>query len=261
MKIKLSPILKKGKAIYLAYDQGFEHGPIDFNDKNIDPDYIFNIALKGKYNGIIVHKGIAEKYYTKKYKKIPLIVKLNGKTKLLKGEPLSTQLCTVNEAKKLGAKAVGYTIYVGSAYSQKMFQEFENIQREAHKIGIPVIAWMYPRGKAVKKPQSREIQAYAARLGLELGADMIKMHISNNMKDFKWLVKSAGKVKVFVAGGPKASTNKLLENTYNYMKNGAYGIAIGRNIWQYKEPLKITKALKEIIFNNKTPKQAMKYLK
>ena len=253
--------MKKGKAIYLAYDQGFEHGPIDFDGKNVNPEYIFEIALKGGYNGIIVHKGIAEKYYIKKYRKIPLIIKLNGKTRLQKGDQISTQICTVKEAKRLGAKAVGYTIYVGSSHEQKMFQEFENIHREAHKVGMPVIAWMYPRGKAVKNPQSREMQAYAARLGLELGADMIKMHVSDNMEDFKWLIKSAGKTKVFVAGGSKVSnTNKLLENTFNYMKNGASGIAIGRNIWQHKEPLKITKALKEIIFNNKTPKQAIKFL-
>lgn len=262
MKIRLDAILRKGKAIYLAYDQGFEHGPTDFNDKNIDPNYILKIALKGKYNGVILHKGIAEKYYSKKYSKVPLILKLNGKTRILKGEPLSTQLCTIKEAIKLKAKAVGYTIYVGSTYEQKMFREFEKIQREAHNFGLPVIAWMYPRGKTVKNPTSKEMQAYAARIGLELGADIIKMHVSENINDFKWLIKAAGKTKVFVAGGPKISNiGKLMENTYNYMNAGASGIAIGRNVWQHKEPLKITKALKLIIFENKTPAFAKKYLK
>ncbi|MEA3378658.1 MAG: fructose-bisphosphate aldolase, partial [Nanoarchaeota archaeon] len=79
--------MKKGKSLLLAYDQGLEHGPTDFNDKNIDPDYIMDIAIKGKFNGIILQKGIAEKYYQGK---IPLILKLNGKTKFLKGDPLST---------------------------------------------------------------------------------------------------------------------------------------------------------------------------
>ena len=44
------------------------------------------------------------------------------------------------------------------------------------------------------------------------------------------------------------------------MQAGASGIAIGRNIWQHKNPLKITKALKSIIFNHKTPKEAKGYL-
>ena len=55
----------------------------------------------------------------------PLIVKLNGKTSFHKGEePLSLQLCTVDKAIQLGAKAVGYTIYVGSEHEEKMMQEF-----------------------------------------------------------------------------------------------------------------------------------------
>ena len=129
-KINLNKVFEKGKAMYLAYDQGLEHGPsVDFNDKNIDPLYIIEIAKNAGYNGLIVGKGIAEKYNKEiKKSKVPLIVKLNGKTKLFKGEPISLQLCSVKEAIKLGAKAVGYTIYVGSAYESKMLKEFERIE-------------------------------------------------------------------------------------------------------------------------------------
>ena len=122
-------ILRKGKALFLAYDQGLEHGPTDFNDKNVDPNYIIEIAKKGKYTGIIFQKGIAKKYKKEiTASKVPLIVKLNGKTNLVKGEPISRQLCTVREAVKLGAAAVGYTIYIGSQRESIMMQEFEKIQ-------------------------------------------------------------------------------------------------------------------------------------
>jgi len=84
----MNNFLRDGKGMLLAYDQGFEHGPsADFNDKNIDPNYILDIAAKGDFTGLVLHKGIAEKYYTGK---VPLIVKLNGKTSLPKGEPVST---------------------------------------------------------------------------------------------------------------------------------------------------------------------------
>ena len=95
--------------MYLAYDQGLEHGPVDFNDVNVDPAFIMKLAKEGGYNGVIFQKGIAEKYYDKS---VPLIVKLNGKTNLVKEEPYSPQLCSVKEAIELGASAVGYTIYV-----------------------------------------------------------------------------------------------------------------------------------------------------
>ena len=126
--VKLNSILRKGKGMFLAYDQGMEHGPVEFNDKNVSPESIIEIAKKGKYTGIIVGKGIAEKYQKEIMKSgVPLIIKLNGKTNLYRGEPMSEQLCTVKEALALNAKAVGYTIYLGSAYEHQMLKEFENI--------------------------------------------------------------------------------------------------------------------------------------
>ena len=76
--ISLKKITKKGKALFLAYDQGLEHGPTDFDDKNVDPNYIIEIAKKGKYTALIFQKGIAEKYGKEiKKSKVPLIIKLN----------------------------------------------------------------------------------------------------------------------------------------------------------------------------------------
>lgn len=251
----------KNRVLFLAYDQGLEHGPSDFNDKNIDPKYVLNIAEKGRYTGIIFQKGIAEKYYNKKKNKTPLILKLNGKTQLLKGDPFSPTLCTVKEAIKLKAKAVGYTIYPGSIHEAKMFKEFEKIEKEAHENNLPVIAWMYPRGKSIKNELDKNILAYSARIGLELGADIIKMKYNNNPTDLKWIVKSAGKTKVVISGGAKKDPKELLKQTKDIISAGAVGLAVGRNIWQYKEPLKITKALKSIIFKNKSVNEAIKYLK
>ncbi|MEM0465371.1 MAG: fructose-bisphosphate aldolase [Candidatus Pacearchaeota archaeon] len=249
MKTNLDKITTKGKALFLAYDQGLEHGPTDFNDKNVDPNYIINIAKKGKYNAVIFQKGISEKYNQEiKKSKIPLIVKLNGKTNLSNGEPLSRQLCTVDEAIKLGAVAVGYTIYIGSEYENIMLQEFENIEREAHKFKLPVIAWIYPRGKSVKNKNSRELMAYSARVGLEIGADIIKLQYNGNSDDLKWAVKSAGKTKIVIAGGVKSEEKILLKQVKEIMDSGAIGLAIGRNIWQSEKPLEITKKIKKIIW-------------
>lgn len=251
-QVNLSKLTTKGKALFLAYDQGLEHGPSDFNDKNVDPKYIIDIAKKGKYNGIVFQKGIAEKYNKEiKASKVPLIIKLNGKTNLFKGEPISRQLCTVDEAVKLGAKAVGYTIYIGSDYEDEQFQEFENIQREAHKKNLPVIVWMYPRGKSVEKKKPEELMVYAARIALEIGADIVKLQYIGKEKDLKWAVKSAGKTKVVVAGGTKKGEKELLTQIKEIMDAGCIGLAIGRNVWQHPKPLEITKKIKEIVFGGK----------
>jgi fructose-bisphosphate aldolase, class I len=241
-------LMTRGKTMMLAYDQGLEHGPTDFNDKNADPKFIMDIANKGKYNAVIFQKGIAEKYYIGK---VPLIVKLNGRTRLWKGEPISTQICSVKEAKDLGAKGVGYTIYIGSKHEPQMLKEFGKIEEEAHEKGMAVIAWMYPRGQAVKNDMSREILSYAARAGLELGADMIKIKFNGNASDLKWMVKVAGKSKIVIAGGAKKTDKEFLEEVNTMMKCGASGIAVGRNVWQNENPMKMSKDLKKIIFSGK----------
>jgi len=245
---KLSKITTGGKAIYLAYDHGIEHGPIDLKGKSIDPNYILDMAVKGGYNAIVLQKGVAEKYYPAYRDKISLIVKLNGKTRLVGGEPMSSQVCSVTEAVELGASAVGYTIYLGSQHEAAMLKEFGQIEEKADQHNLSVIGWMYPRGKAIKDDDSPEITAYAARVGLELGADIVKIKYCGSQECFAKAVKAAGKTKVVLSGGPKVSDEEFLEVIKNIMAAGAIGVAVGRNVWQKENPLEITQKIKEIIF-------------
>ncbi len=249
MKPNLSKISRKGKFFFLAYDQGIEHGPTDFNDKNVDPKYVIEIAKKGKFTGVIFQKGVAEKYGKElKKSKVPLVLKLNGKTNLVEGDPISAQIATVDEAIKLGASAVGFTIYIGSIHEEEMMEEFSKIEKEAHEKKIPVVVWIYPRGKSVKRKKETDLMAYATRVGLEIGADVIKIHPVGKLKDLAWAVKSAGKAKVVAAGGLKKNEKGLLGQVRNYVKAGFSGMAIGRNVWQSKEPLKIAEKIKKIIW-------------
>lgn len=257
MRINISKLLRKNKSLLLAYDQGLEHGPRDLNEKTVDPKYIFDIALEGLYDGIIVQNGIAEKYYNKYYRDIPLIVKLNGKTSLTNIAPISRQLCSVDRAIKIGAVAVGYTIYTGSPNEPEIFKEFSKVVEDAHDYGIPVIAWMYPRGPGIDE-NNTDILAYSARVGLELGADMLKMKYNNDFEGFKWVVKCAAGAKVLVAGGDKVDEQHFLQKSEEIMKTGVIGMAVGRNVWQHNYPLAVTKALRAIVYDGLTSQEAEK---
>jgi class I fructose-bisphosphate aldolase len=257
--INLDKILQDGKAIYLAYDHGMEHGPIEFDDaaEAIDPNYILKIAADGDYNGVILHKGTAEKYYSllgaDERKTLPLIVKLNGKTNIPDLEPYSSMICTVEEAIELGASAVGYTIYLGSEHESTMLWEFGRIVEDAHQAGIPAIAWVYPRGKWVKEKYESdtnpEIVAYGARVALELGADIAKIKYTGDRKSFAHVVKSAGRCKVVLSGGAKTDDPKeFLQVMKDVMAAGGAGVAVGRNVWKAKDPFKVTNDLKKIVF-------------
>ncbi len=259
MKPTMIPFLLKGKGILLAYDQGLEHGPSkDFNEKSVDPAYILEIAEKGNFTGIIFQKGVAEKYYDGK---IPLIIKVNGKTSLPKGEPIASQICSVKQARALGAKAVGYTIYLGSAHENLMLHEFGRIQQEAHELGLAAVAWIYPRGEAVANDTAPEIVAYAARAGLEAGADAVKIKYTGDPDTFRWAVRSAGAARVFMSGGPKAPTDEaFLTQVKGAIDAGASGLAVGRNVWQHERPLEMAAALREIILNGQSVETALKKL-
>ena len=244
---RMAPFLKEGRSMLLAYDQGLEHGPSkDFNDRNADPAYIMDIAAKGKFNGVVFQKGTAERFYDGR---VPLIVKVNGKTALPKGEPISKQVCSVEQAVSLGAKAVGYTIYLGSGFESDMLAEFGRIQEDAHRRGIAAIAWIYPRGAAVQNDTSKEIVAYAARTGLELGADAVKIKYTGDPASFSWAVKSAAGVRVFMSGGPKAPTDEdFLRQVAGVIEAGGTGLAVGRNVWQNEDPLGMAEKLRKVIF-------------
>jgi fructose-bisphosphate aldolase, class I len=249
---RMSQFLTKGRSMLLAYDQGLEHGPsADFDDKNVDPKVIMEIASKGRFNGVVFQKGVAERFYDGR---VPLIVKLNGKTSLPGGEPVSKQVCSVEQALDLGAKGVGYTIYLGSARESEMLAEFGAIQEQAHRRGVPAIAWVYPRGASVKDDTSKEIVAYAARAGLELGADAVKIKYTGDPASFSWAVKAAAGAHVYMSGGPKAPTDEaFLAQVKGVVDAGGTGVAVGRNVWQNEDPLAISEKIRRVVFEGWNP--------
>lgn len=249
--VDLGVITKNGKCLLLAYDQGMEHGPTDFNDANVDPEYICKIAREAQvFTGIVFGAGVAEKYYTPDLP--PLVLKLNGKTGFHKGEePVSLQLTSVDRAIELGAKAVGYTVYVGSEHEEEMMKELAQIVGEAHTKNLPVVAWMYPRGKHVEgKETDKDVVAYGARIGLELGADIVKLPYTGSVESFVWVVKSAGKTGVLAQGGAKKEEGEFLKEASDIIQAGAMGMAVGRNIWQSADPVGLSKKLADVIFKS-----------
>ena len=249
---RMAPFLRDGRSMLLAYDQGLEHGPSkDFDDRNVDPAFIMDVAAKGGFNGVVFQKGTAERYYDGR---VPLIVKLNGKSALPQGEPISRQVCSVDHALSLGAKGVGYTIYIGSAHEAEMLAEFGRIQEEAHRRNVPAIAWIYPRGAGVASDTSKEIVAYAARAGLELGADAVKIKYTGDSTSFAWAVKAAAGARVFMSGGPKTSTDvAFLQQVKGVLDAGGTGVAVGRNVWQHPDPLKMAELLRKTVFERAAP--------
>jgi len=265
-----------GKTMLLPIDQGLEHGPVDFvtNPQASNPEYQIKIAIEGGYSGIVMHIGLAEKYLSSYSGLLPLILKINGKTNIPpEDEAFSPLTARVEDAVRLGAEAIGYTLYVGSPRQDDDFKQFMEVRREAERYGMPVIVWAYPRGRYVEaKGGKNSLYAvdYAARVAVELGADVIKLNMPVldparahelpspynkwvlEMSEFdamKKVIETAGKVPVIVAGGEKVNDAELLEKARIAVEAGARGFIFGRNIWQrrFSDALEISKKLRQIL--------------
>lgn len=260
MVANIDRILQGKKGMILSLDQGLERGPKIFDLHSIDPEYALNIALEGDYTGVVLHPGVAEKYYINSYRDVPLICKLNGRSMLSHMNPLAKMTCSVDRAIKLGADAVGFTIYDGSASEPDMFEQFGQVVDDAHDYGIPVVAWMYPRGEGVKgHEEDSDVVAYAARIGLELGADFVKLKYNHNPSGFGWACKAAGRTKVLMADAHFGSNKDILNSVHECMQAGATGVAFGRTIWQHPRPFSLTRALHGLVYKNKKPEDVMKF--
>jgi class I fructose-bisphosphate aldolase len=264
--------LRNGTALFLPYDQGLEHGPRDFfaNPVAADPRYIVKLALEGGFNGIAIQIGLAEKFYWDYAGEIPLVLKLNGKTDIPPdAEALSPLHASVADAVRLGADAVGYTLYVGTPAHEQDFAQLRQVRQDAHALGMPLIVWAYPRGAAVESKGGKDsfyAVDYAARVASELGADVVKVNFPHPEKrsgvktpyDQKQVttheaiaavVRSANRTLLLVSGGSKAGDDAMLEKARESMEAGATGLIFGRNIWQrrHDESLRLAERLREIL--------------
>jgi class I fructose-bisphosphate aldolase len=225
----------RGRFAFLAYDQGLEHGPEDFrpNPEAASPRFILELARDWSYTAVVFQQGVALAA-RELCPEVPRLIKLNGKAALAKGEPYSPLLCPVEYAvKALRAVAVGYTIFLGSEHEARMLAEFAQVVRDAEALGVPTVAWVYPRGKAVASDTAPEIVAYAARVAFELGADVAKVKWSGSVESFRWVCASAVTTKVVLSGGVLTeSPADFLAVVDGVMRAGGAGVAVGRNVWQ-----------------------------
>lgn len=263
--------LGNGTALFLPYDQGLEHGPRDFaaNPAAADPRYILRLAVEGGFNGVAVQIGVAEKFCWDYAGEVPLILKLNGKTDILPDtEPLSPLHAGVEDAVRLGADAVGYTLYVGTPAAESDFAQLRRVREDAHRLGLPLIVWAYPRGSAVEAKGGKDSfyqVEYAARTASELGADLVKVNFPqpdrragvpkaydremSTQEAIAAVVRSAGRTLVLFSGGEKAGDEEMLERAREAMEAGATGLIFGRNVWQreHDESLRFVARLREIM--------------
>jgi len=253
--VRLNRISKLGKMLCVPMDHGFSTGPLKGLD-NIN-ETILKIQSGGA-SAVLVHKGII--------RNLPfptamgMIMHMSGSTSHSLAPNRKVKVASVSEAVRLGADAVSVHINVGSKEEPEMLRDLGNTADECDEWQMPLIAMMYPRGEKIKNPNDPEIVAHVARLGAELGADIIKTVYTGDVESFRKVVKGCP-VPIIIAGGPKSDNDRdLLIMTKEAMDAGAFGVAYGRSVFQHLNPSAIVRALGQIIYEDAKVAEALKVI-
>ena len=122
---------------------------------------------------------------------------------------------------------------------------------------MPLLAMVYPRGRGIKNEYDTKVVKHAARLGAELGADLVKVSYTGSPESFREVVEGCF-VPVVIAGGPKMETDKdILTMVKGSIEAGGAGVSIGRNAFQHQKPSLIVKAIAGIVHKNATVEEAL----
>lgn len=259
-----------GTTLILPYDQFIEHDNrhVDPNPKAADPDYICKLAEEGGYNAVAIHYGLAKRYWTKLAGSVPLLLKINGKTSIPdQSRPLSVPTSFVEDAVRLGAMGVGYTMYYGSPRQDEDLPQLALVREECDRYGMPLVVWAYPRGTDVEEKGGKDCSYMvesAVRMAVEMGASVIKANLpvptkaedyfDNNgvpgyykdvekellalpAKKQKWerakrVVDAAQGVPILFSGGSEIGDEDLFENAQACIDAGCFGFIFGRNMWK-----------------------------
>jgi len=252
---RLNRIFKNdGRTVIVPMDHGVTLGPVQ---GLVNMKETVEKLAKGDVDAIVVHKGIAKTVNTGS---IGLIVHLSASTRLGPDPNRKVKVCSVEEALRMGADAVSLHINVGAPSEHEMLVKLGNIADECDSLGVPLLAMMYPRGPSVSSEYDPEMVAFAARIGAELGADIVKTNYTGSVETFQRVVQGCP-VPVIIAGGPKGKTERdVLEAVFGSIKAGGVGVSIGRNVFQHENPTAMTRALSAIVHRGTAVEEALKLL-
>lgn len=222
-------------------DHGTTLGPITGLQDAVNT--IGNIVAGGA-DALVLHKGLlsmaAQHHELSKGK---YLMHLSVSTALGPDANHKVIVGTVEEAVKLGADGISIHVNIGTESEREMIKDFGNISAACLEWGMPLLAMMYCKKDSHKDPGQI---AHAARLGQELGADIVKVDYPGTKEGMEEIVNGV-QVPVVIAGGSKISPAELLGIIDDALKVGAAGVSIGRNIFQHEDQKFITGIIAKLV--------------
>ncbi|MDD4649277.1 MAG: 2-amino-3,7-dideoxy-D-threo-hept-6-ulosonate synthase [Desulfoplanes sp.] len=244
---------QSGKTIIVPMDHGTSLGPIP---GLISPTDAVNKVCQGGANAVLMHKGLVRSAFRGHARDLGLIVHLSASTDLSPLPNAKRLVATVEEAVKMGADAVSVHVNLGDETESAMLADLGRVGYAAQEWGIPLLAMVYGRGPKIPNGMDPAVVAHCARVGEELGADVVKVPYCGDVESFARVCEGCS-IPVVIAGGPKMDTrDDILRMVYESILAGGAGISIGRNVFQDPDPASLVHALSAIIHHGEGLQQA-----
>lgn len=236
--IRLKRIFREdGKTVISALDFGGFMGPVPGLEF---PKEIVGKVVQGGADAIIVNPGFAQATQEVYGGKVGVIMRITGGASRFSPDgSFHTMISSVEEAVRQGADAVCVMVIIGAQQEHAMLANLGRVVEEANRFGIPVVAELLPEFEHSFEP---DWVGVCARLGFELGADVIKTYYCG--PEYAQVVANCP-IPIVMAGGPK--NTDIFQNISNAVAAGAAGVAIGRNIFQAPDPQEYTRRIVELV--------------
>ena len=257
--IRLERIIDRNskRTVIVPMDHGVTAGPIRGLENMRET---INKVVEGGANAIIIHKGIVANGHRRSGKDVGLILHLSGSTLLSPDPNAKVPVCTVEEAICLGCDAVSIHINLGAETDAAMLAHLADVARDCYRWGLPLVAMMYARGPKIENQFDVKYVKHAARVGAELGADVVKVVYTGDPQSFAQVVEGCP-VPVVIAGGEKMDTDEqLLAMVDGALKAGAAGVSIGRNAFQHESPQAIVRAIGMMVHGRQSLAASLEFL-
>ena len=258
-QIRLERIIDRDsrRTVIIPMDHGVTVGPIAGLQ---DMRQTISKVVAGGANAILMHKGIVRAGHRGTGRDVGLIIHLSAGTAISPDPNAKELVCTVEEALKLGADAVSIHINLGANTDKEMLHQMGFIGNQCLQWQMPLVAMMYTRGPKIKDEYDVNNVKHAARVGAELGADIVKVNYTGSAETFTEVVQSCP-VPVVIAGGAKMDSDEaIFKMVAGALAAGAAGLSIGRNAFQHEKPDKMVGALSKMVHKEATVEQAVKIL-
>lgn len=257
--IRLERIFNRntGKTVIVPMDHGVSVGPIDglVNMREAVGDMV-----KGGANAVLMQKGLVRCGHRMEGGDVGLIVHLSASTSLSPFPNAKVLVATVEDAIRMGADAVSVHVNLGDETEPRMLKDLGEVASCAAGWGIPVLAMVYGRGPKVENEFAPEVVAHCARVGEELGADVVKVPYTGDQESFRKVVDGCC-IPVVIAGGPKLdSTRDFIQMVSDSIEAGGAGLSVGRNVFQHKNRVDLVKVLSKVVHEDESVDSALEIL-